>query len=452
MGMDLSAFAMCALGTLGAAVPATVQIELSDGHRVRPNSWIALVGDPSTGKSPVIAACNRPLRKLDDEAAQRHQQALSQWEAAKTAPSPTGQKPQLPPKPAEPTTYVSDSMTPEALTEVLAKQDRGLLMESDELTMWIGAMERTGRQGANPDRGFWLRSYNGGSYSSVRISRGRTRVNNLCVSVMGGIQPDVLQRMRGNITDDGLLQRFIPVIMKTKDIGTGAGFAREADAYGDLVRLATAVPQNSVIRLDDQAKAVFHAFKQMKHQLETSDTVSKGFRGFAGKLDKVFGFLCAVLLVGDAGSVVTCVGNMLVGRDIAERAARIIRSFVIPHAYEVFGLTTNGATDIDTTRAIASFLLTDTGGRLRYTASDLTTGVRNLRGASRAQVFDAVAPLVAGGWLEPEAPHARKDQKAYLLNPHARTLQARRAEDERLRKHEVQALIRGAAPRGGHDV
>jgi hypothetical protein len=150
--------------------------------------------------------------------------------------------------------------------------------------------------------------------------------------------------------------------------------------------------------------------------------------------------------------VVTHPGKTLVSRDVAERVDQVVRRFVIPHAYEVFGLTTNGATDIDTTRAIASFLLTDTAERLRYTASDLATGVRNLRGLNRAQIFDAVAPLVAGGWLEPETPHARKEQKGYLLNPHARRLQTQRTEDERQRKREVQALIRGEMPGGPHNV
>jgi hypothetical protein len=348
--------------------------------------------------------------------------------------------------------YVSDSMTPEALTEVLANQDRGLLLESDELTMWIGAMERSGKQGANPDRAFWLRSYNGGSYNSARIGRGKTRVSNLCVGVMGGIQPDVLQRMRGSVTDDGLLQRFLPVIMMTKNIGSGASYSREAGAYEDLIHRATSVPHDLVVCLDAAAREVFHEFKLMKHQLETSDTVSKGFRGFAGKLDKIFGFLCLALLVGDANGVVTNSGKTLVSRDVAGRADQIIRRFVIPHAYEVFGLTTNGATDIDTTRAIASFLLTDTAKRLRYTTSDLATSVRNLRGLNRAQIFDAVAPLVAGGWLEPETLHARKEQKSYLLNPHARGLQTQRAEDERRRKIEVQALIRGGVPGGDHNA
>jgi hypothetical protein len=129
----------------------------------------------------------------------------------------------------------------------------------------------------------------------------------------------------------------------------------------------------------------------------------------------------------------------------ARRAMKIIHDFIIPHAYEVFGLTTNGASDIDTLRAIGSFILTDNQKRLRYTASDLTSGVHNLREFSRSQVFDAVAHLVAGGWLEHADPMLRKEQKAYTLNADVRSFFEKRTKTERARKKEIQKLIKAGA-------
>ena len=69
----------------------------------------------------------------------------------------------------------------------------------------------------------------------------------------------------------------------------------------------------------------------------------------------------------------------------AWRANKIVRDFMIPHAYEVFGLTTNGASDIDQVRAVGSFILTDSRERLRYTAAT-TAGVRGLRHCTRSDV------------------------------------------------------------------
>ena len=416
--MDVTAFAMASLAALAAAIPATVRVHLGGEHYSRINQWLALVGDPSVGKSPVIDAAVAPLRKLDDDAAKTHESALAQWEGAKSAAAAL--KVPVPSKPAEPIAYVTDSMTPEAVTETLAAQDRGLLQVCDEVAGWIGAMERTGKNGLHPDRAFWLRGYNGGPYSTRRIVRGRTRVNNLCVSVIGGIQPDVLKRVSEHLMDDGLLQRFVPIIMKTKEIGSGAPYRSEASAYDDLLTRATKLQENLVIGLSDEAKRVFGELRLHKHNLEVDDTLPKGFRGFSGKLDKVFASLCAALLVGDHNGVLPSPKPFIDGAT-ARRAAEIIRNFIIPHAYEVFGLTKNGAANIDGVRAVASFILTDTRERSRYTASDLTTGVRSLRDFSRSQVFEAVAPLVAGGWLELDNPMLRKEQVAYLFDPAIRS-------------------------------
>ena len=82
-GMDASAYAIAGLSALAASIPATVRVHLGGEHYVRPNAWVALVGDPSCGKSPVIETCVKPLRKLDDDEARQHTVALGNWESAK---------------------------------------------------------------------------------------------------------------------------------------------------------------------------------------------------------------------------------------------------------------------------------------------------------------------------------------------------------------------------------
>ncbi|MBM4222323.1 MAG: DUF3987 domain-containing protein, partial [Gammaproteobacteria bacterium] len=79
----------------------------------------------------------------------------------------------------------------------------------DELSGWLMSLNKQGREG---DRPFYLESWNGyGSYTVDRIGRGTVHVPALCLSILGGIQPDKLEKMimqslSGN--DDGLLQRF----------------------------------------------------------------------------------------------------------------------------------------------------------------------------------------------------------------------------------------------------
>ena len=83
------------------------------------------------------------------------------------------------------------------------------------------------------DRAFWLTAYDGGPHSIDRIKRGEIFVKNLSVSLLGGIQPARLAELQG-LTSDGLLQRFLPVMM------TSASFPQdrpsEDENYGKLVR------------------------------------------------------------------------------------------------------------------------------------------------------------------------------------------------------------------------
>jgi hypothetical protein len=61
---------------------------------------------------------------------------MAQWQAAQKQAAVNAASP--PSKPAEPTSYITDSMTPEALVDALATQERGIVVEADELTGFIG--------------------------------------------------------------------------------------------------------------------------------------------------------------------------------------------------------------------------------------------------------------------------------------------------------------------------
>ncbi len=63
-----------------------------------------------------------------------------------------------------------------------------------------------------PDRAFFLEAWNGcGGVTSDRIGRGTVHVDNLCVSLLGGIQPAkllaYLYQAASELENDGLIQR-----------------------------------------------------------------------------------------------------------------------------------------------------------------------------------------------------------------------------------------------------
>ena len=105
--------------------------------------------------------------------------------------------------------------TIEAAQEILKDSPTGVLLDQDELSGWFGSMDKySGARGAQKDRAFWLQSYNGGSYTVSRITRGNVFIPNLSVSILGGVQPDPIRKLADGGEDDGLLQRFIPIVLR----------------------------------------------------------------------------------------------------------------------------------------------------------------------------------------------------------------------------------------------
>jgi hypothetical protein len=106
--------------------------------------------------------------------------------------------------------YINDS-TIEMVQELLKDNPNGLVYLRDELAGLIKSLEKTGREN---DRTFLLEAWNGfGRYYVDRIGRGSFNLNALCLSILGGIQPEPLRKylVQGaddGSSDDGFIQRF----------------------------------------------------------------------------------------------------------------------------------------------------------------------------------------------------------------------------------------------------
>jgi hypothetical protein len=91
----------------------------------------------------------------------------------------------------------------EKIIEILQNSaPRGLLYHRDELIVLFRKMDRAGYE---QDRGFLIEAWNGnGSHTDDRIGRGTTRAENLCLSMLGTIQPGrLVAYLRDALSDDG---------------------------------------------------------------------------------------------------------------------------------------------------------------------------------------------------------------------------------------------------------
>jgi hypothetical protein len=189
--------------------------------------WFALIGGPSTGKTPALRPVIDASRKLEYDAEPAWHDALATYErdaevanaadkawreevckAAKRRVSPPDRPTaaEEPSKPPRPRVVIMDTST-EELQRLLADNPQGLLHVRDELAGWLGSFDRYGGNGA--DRGFYLECWNGAPYvcDRVKFNAVPLRIEHASLSIIGGMVPDRLRDALAE-ADDGLPARL----------------------------------------------------------------------------------------------------------------------------------------------------------------------------------------------------------------------------------------------------
>lgn len=209
-----------------------------DPWTITPNLWGAIIGGPSTMKTPSLGEIFKPLTRLIKAARVDYENAIAQYERAVTdyevqKKAYTAQQqekhkrgkienpisyPEAPIKPKERRYMVNDA-TIEKLADLLNENPTGVLQFRDELTGMLSAWDKTGHE---QDRAFYLEGWNGnGSMTIDRITRGTTHVKNVCISLIGGIQQSkLLPYLVGalGVDNDGLVQRFQLAVYPDKPV------------------------------------------------------------------------------------------------------------------------------------------------------------------------------------------------------------------------------------------
>ncbi len=209
---------------------------LGNARHVSPNNsrwseppalWVALVGNPSVKKSPAIGIVSNLLTDIIKEWDSNYDEERKGYLAKKKAMESSlktltmEEKQQLfesVDKPPVRRVLKVNDPTIEYLVKASSQNPRGLLLIRDELSGWFNSMTRYRSEGS--DRPAWLESYSGRYYSTERKKDDGEVLKsyNFLVSMVGGIQPEVLKTMGTNNISDGLLQRFIMCFSEGEDV------------------------------------------------------------------------------------------------------------------------------------------------------------------------------------------------------------------------------------------
>jgi Protein of unknown function (DUF3987) len=220
VGGGLIASASAALGNVRRVSPWPGWVE-------HPFIWVALVGLPSSGKTPALTPFKNTMMDVESAAQPDHAEAMRRWDAAreeaatkveawrKDLKAAVGMGKAVPEKPKDadaprqptPKRLVIVDATTEEAENLLSRNPRGLVLMRSELSGWIGQLDRYGGSGA--DRAFYLESWDGGSHTVDRVKHNGepVQIRYCSLANLGGLQPDKLRAVFSG-PNDGLAERF----------------------------------------------------------------------------------------------------------------------------------------------------------------------------------------------------------------------------------------------------
>ena len=449
--------AAAAVVTIGSLIGARCAIKPKsrDSWIVVPNIWGAIVGDPAAKKSPAWGAALQPIDRLVAQAMEQHKAESGDFQCAKMvyearlgalkgqlkkaaktgkeSPASIAAEIAGAEEPNEPALrrYMTNDTTVEKLGEILRDNPAGVLVLRDELVGLLSTWEREGREG---DRAFFLEAWNGNqSFDTDRIGRGHVRIENVCVSIFGGTQPDKLIGYLAQATDalanDGMLQRFQVMVYPDHrrwewrdraprmEVRNAAHSVFEKLAALDPVALGGSPPDDlskfPYFRFSPEAQEIFIEWSTDLHRTRIEAEDSPIMRQHLAKYDKLFPAVALIL------HLVDCVSNGAPGPVSAAAALRAAAwcEYLESHARRCYGLLA------DAGHSAAQDL------SVRLTRGMLVDGftIRDVRrkGWKHLGTDDAIGCalglLEAGAWVSPE-PFAGTDAGGrptvrYRINP-----------------------------------
>ncbi len=331
------------LGAICGAIDARTRLELMPGFKVPPVLWLMTIGDPGDKKSPGSRPMLSALTVLEAEGMSPWKRDLLRWEG-RQAGHDTAKKaflqwssspesllggeppmvPELDSAPVRPKIVVND-ITSQKLVRDAAERPRGLLCALDEMSAWVRKMSDTK---GGEDRSSWVVSYEAEPYIMDRVGAGTIACDNFAVSVYGNIQPDVFRAALPNLAVDGLLQRFIPAILRWQHTKIGEPVPDEltlAPKWEGLLRLVYALPAQTY-RLSPEAYTTFRDFQHWYERQKVDERVmqsSSAFMTAFGKLEGTCGRLALVL------HLIENPFSPTVSKATLERAVNIVKTYVV---------------------------------------------------------------------------------------------------------------------------
>jgi len=351
VGCDVLVPLLAGLSAVSAVAHAGSTLTLKAGFKVRPIIWLMAIGDPGAKKTPGADPMLAPLVPMEMEHHEQHDRDLLDYDAAvmvhETARAAyleyqmDGERvgnevpPEVPdaPRRPQPLRLKITDITTQKVVKMLESRPEGLLCHLDEMASWI-------RKATDPrtsdDRSVWTQSHNGGHYALDRVGSGSISIENMAISIYGNVQPRVLKESIERLSQDGLLQRFLPVTLRRNLVNKGDNmpeFLQSGDQWDSVLRGIHALGRRHY-QLSPEAYGVFDQFRdwydatlEEENVLMANSVYLNSFaklEGQVGRIAFLFHLLESPL-------------DVSVTKETMRRACDLMVEFIVPSMRYVYG-------------------------------------------------------------------------------------------------------------------
>ena len=273
LNVDVAFILLPLLSSLGTTIGNSRSIILKRNFIQPPVIWTGIIGKSGSRKSPSLdAGCKgvmeheRELIRQNRQAEEQYEEDLAAWEAKEK--KTRGTKPEA----KNPLTCIMDKLTFEVLADKIEANRRGVLIKKDELSHWFESFDQYhAAKGADVSQ--WLSLHTGVLFAFDRRTDKRSyRIWQPRVNVTGGIQP----RVFGRILTPDYFERGLPARFLLANPPFRQDRWSEATIPDEIHKTALNLfeqlwllqpdyddkgePRPKLLRLDDDAKAVFVDF------------------------------------------------------------------------------------------------------------------------------------------------------------------------------------------------
>ena len=194
------------LWLISVVIGNSIQIEVKKGWNETATIWLAVVGKAGLGKTPSIHNIIKPLLSANNKEIKNYIKQSEKFEAYDKLSVKDKKDHEEIHKPIK-KQFIANDITIEALVELHQENKNSIGVFKDELAGWFKDMNKY-REGS--DLEFWLSTWSGKAISLNRKTAKSSFVDKPLVSVLGGIQPSVLNAFyTEDNKDNGFMDRML---------------------------------------------------------------------------------------------------------------------------------------------------------------------------------------------------------------------------------------------------